>query len=953
MSINIQEMTNFSLSTEIESDMRIYPISQPKDKLTDFLERIVKTKPLLGMAVISEKNFKVVEEQALKAIKHLCANTDVKDIGHLAIFMSIIQYAKKWERSENSKFWEYICEQLGYKYSDSLYSILTNSVKKSCESYQRFFITGSNGTDDSWMNLFGLGSGRRVIKENKDYYRSTVLAHAIAPRKSFFALCDFLEKFYKNNLDCSFYFGDPAIRRMTEVLRGRCQDATIEQDKEIQGNVSGIQIGLKSLLIQRPIYMYSFLTSVLQSMDTLLSGGELRCKDYTDVLLTQWYADKLSASSEKRSGSKHKRTTEIAFSYEKIRLSFILDENSEPALRIPSIRLASRENPTIIIYDGDTGIYRQSIGIYGNDYAVTSEELILPFSDLRNIHSNDIRIEMMVGNEKVFISDKNFWTGTLLFKDGKLISCKTVDEGNYVLFVSKTSTVKFDGDIERQRRSYFAQLYDFYMQGEASVYIDGALLCCFRPPFGSLQFKLPKSDADYIIDGIRYSIYARKNLSITAVGTLRDTDFVAETDEGTALYIKSDIDGEFQIEPPVNNGRYTIMLIDSKTKHILDEKNIFIVNHFDVTFDKPYYLENAEDGTLTISIDDKFMNIPLSGHKSKGMIPYDKAELFVQIPQIRLLLDGNSLPGHPVWKGDISPASQLRVICPSTVDASLMLGGTSIGRTKISNGFEYAIGNAIQAYDGDKTKLSVDLSVAGNIHHMFYVMCKPCLMDEPQFSLHGNTLLWLNPHSFVGSKETKLRFAFQPQNGRAIKFIVAQCESVLFRDFPEKSERYNVVVSAVMETAFGENNVSLYEGTVIFGNKYEVIFRGEILKITRVIEDGEYTVIKPVFIDNIRFINQENLDFTDLSGEYAHYTGNLYFKTRNGIRYFTDFNPVDIYLVNDTAGRLYISFNEREGLFVDIRDEKELYKHIDPPKHLAKYFFMPDFFEYEIDKEMH
>ena len=287
MSINTQKMTDFSLSTEIESDMRIYPMPQPKDKLTvsGFLEQIVGTRPLLGMEVISERNFKKVEELALKAIKYLLWDTDVEDIGHLAIFVSIIQYAKKWERSENSKFWTYICEQFGYRHSDELYKILTSSIKKSCERYQRFFITTLNGAgwglSDIFQDLFG--NGRRILKENRDCYYPTVLAHAIVPCKSFFALCDFLEKFYKNNLDCSVYSDDPAIWRMTEVLCGRCQEATIEQDREIQGNVSGIQIGLKSLLIQRPIYMCSFLTSVLQSMDTLLSGDELGNKDYTDV----------------------------------------------------------------------------------------------------------------------------------------------------------------------------------------------------------------------------------------------------------------------------------------------------------------------------------------------------------------------------------------------------------------------------------------------------------------------------------------------------------------------------------------------------------------------------------------------------------------------------------------------------------------------------------------------
>ncbi|MDD4142932.1 MAG: hypothetical protein PHR20_09145, partial [Bacteroidales bacterium] len=136
---------------------------------------------------------------------------------------------------------------------------------------------------------------------------------------------------------------------------------------------------------------------------------------------------------------------------------------------------------------------------------------------------------------------------------------------------------------------------------------------------------------------------------------------------------------------------------------------------------------------------------------------------------------------------------------------------------------------------------------------------------------------------------------------------------------------------------------------------YEVIFRGETLRITRVIEAGMYTDIKPVFIDNIRFVGQENLGFTDLSGEYAHYTGKIYINTWNDKIYFTELNPVDIYLVNSLVGRIHVSFDNGEGLFVDksVEYATKLYEYANPPQCLAQHLFIPDFFEYEINKEIH
>jgi hypothetical protein len=187
-----------------------------------------------------------------------------------------------------------------------------------------------------------------------------------------------------------------------------------------------------------------------------------------------------------------------------------------------------------------------------------------------------------------------------------------------------------------------------------------------------------------------------------------------------------------------------------------------------------------------------------------------------------------------------------------------------------------------------------------------------------------------------------------------ITLSISPTERILSENFPAGSEWYHYKVIALTDTTFGENKKELADGYVIFGDKAAVVFRGETLKITQVLEEGVHTKIKPVYAEEISYIGTENLGYTDLSGEYAHYTAKLFFITRNGKRYFTDLNPVDIYLVNETAGRIHISFDDGAGLFVDKSGDYgiELYKHADPPPKLARYFFIPDFFEYEYSKEM-
>lgn len=927
---------------EIEKDMRISLRAAKSGKVSvqDYVEAIAARYPLLGAAVLEESSRKAVESTALQAIKISLDHKKVHNWAHLAVFLTIIQYAKGWERASNTGFWAYIAEQFGYKDSQQMYGVLTTSVKEACRSYNRLFVVDPNG-DNS--------------------YYSTVLAHSLAPNKSVFALFDFLVKFYKNNLDCSVYEDDPAIDRMVGVLRDRCNGASVEQDDDIRGNVYGIQVGLKVLLTTRPGYMKHFLTKTLKQMGKILSGDELPSKDYVDVLLTQWFIGKLTepastaTTSVKRSVPAHKRTTDIAFSYGKIKVEYILDDEGEPAIRIPSIRLASRDNPVLRIFSNADMVYQHTIGIYGNDYAATSEETIVPLSDISDADFIRFYAEITIGGKEIYTSGNGLNATALLFKDSKLQTGKTIDEGNYVLFAPKLVNIKFQGNVERQRRSYFAQLIDIYIQGEVSVFADGRLLFCSRMPEGSLRFRLPQTQVEYVVRDISYPLFSRDEFSITAIGAFDGKNIVATIQSGEKLTIQSRYANLCQFSLPAENGGYTITLADESTGRVFDEARFYIVDSYYVAFDSDYYLESAEDGNVVFEVDDQKYELSLMGFASKVKIPVGNGDIQIQIPRIRLLLDDNPLPIEAVWKGEISPSSTLRVLCPETVAVSLLFANAPMPRRSTMGGFDYAIGNAVHAYDGNTDKVTVNLLVASDSIHMFDVAFKMSLTEPPQFNLTENTLTWLNSHSFMGDKNTRLKFVFQPRRGEAIILITPQDEKVLSEDFPTKSEQYRYQVVAQTETAFGVSETKLAEGAVIFGDRAAVIFRGEILKIEKILLDGEYTEIKPVYVDEITYVGIENLGYTDLSGDYAHYTAKLFFITQNGKRYFTDLNPVDIYLVNEKAGRLHLSFNDGEGLFIDKSSgyKAELYKHTDPPQKLARYFFFPDFFEYEYSKEMH
>jgi hypothetical protein len=426
---------------------------------------------------------------------------------------------------------------------------------------------------------------------------------------------------------------------------------------------------------------------------------------------------------------------------------------------------------------------------------------------------------------------------------------------------------------------------------------------------------------------------------------LDDKEIIATTQNGEILDIQNKDLKQCQFSLPAENGSYIVAMTDKMSGKIYDEVKFCVVNNFSFSFDRDYYLESAEDGIATIDIGEEHYELPLADKGSKAKIAYNDGEIQVDIPRIRFLLDGKPLPKNAVWKNIISPQSILRVFCPKTLDLFLLFANSPMERYKNLGVYDYTIGNSVQAYDGDSKLVPIKLCVANDTIRLFDIIFKMSLTEKPSFNLTGNTLTWLNSHAFMGDTTTPLKFEFQSKYGQPITMSAKQGQKLLSEDFPSESKHYHFKVAALNDSAFGIMETLLAEDDIIFGDRAAVIFDNKILRINEVIYNGKNITIKPVFADKITYVGNENLGFTDLSGNYGHYTANLFFNTMNGKVYFRDLNPVDIYLVNETAGRLHISFDEGEGLFIDMtKCIPELFKHVNLPTNIARYLKIPDFF---------
>lgn len=269
-----------------ESDMDIYqntsylkilPVSNlllfsnPKteeEKYNNYIKDIYANNPLLGNAIISDKDRTYITSKATNAIE----SNNINDKTKLSIALAIIYIAQNWEVKDGS-LWEYIIEKLGFKFNPRIYDVLTKIVKEALTLGKRFFV------DDT---------------KHHDYYNS-VLIHALAPKESFFAYFDLMFDFYKEILKDNYNDSDEIINKLINQLRHRLlkfynntdTSNKTDPDENIISNNKVFQIGtgIKILIKYKPDFMSKLSQNIIKDIHNI---NEISKETYLDLLLNEW-----------------------------------------------------------------------------------------------------------------------------------------------------------------------------------------------------------------------------------------------------------------------------------------------------------------------------------------------------------------------------------------------------------------------------------------------------------------------------------------------------------------------------------------------------------------------------------------------------------------------------------------------------------------------------------------
>jgi hypothetical protein len=236
-----------------------------------FVEKIFARYPLLGSYMISSKNLEILDQSVKNIIESVLKEPKLKLslLAEMKIMLLIVNYAKDWNNEETGEFWKYILSRLGYRdKSGKILLILQSSVERSMKMNSRLFIEDETGRG----------------------FKSTVVVHALATKKSWMYLFDFLFDFYKENLNWKYMSGDPLLTEMVRSLQQKLKGIQEDDSLSISSTVYSFQEGIRKLILMRPVFTVDLFDRLLSKIDSLINSEEKPVKTYEEQLCEEFGA---------------------------------------------------------------------------------------------------------------------------------------------------------------------------------------------------------------------------------------------------------------------------------------------------------------------------------------------------------------------------------------------------------------------------------------------------------------------------------------------------------------------------------------------------------------------------------------------------------------------------------------------------------------------------------------
>jgi hypothetical protein len=936
-----------------EEDMRVgHVLYGNENDLKVFLPNMISRNPLIGMERISPGVHNNLVRMSGKILINAYNDYLPNSYEKMLLSVTLINIAKRWTSDDEELFWNFAGRQLGFDKDarESLYATMCNAVFETMKSHHRFFLQDR--------------------KTNKREFYSTIMAHALATRDSTYALFDFLFDFYWENLRGRVIKGDSAVGVMASELRKRFDENDEPRNVLLKGKYSGIHAGLAAIIVKRPNFFRKLAEEILMKIDRLAAGSRLENATYLDELLNSWSGQRSSldiARAAPRRGPK----LPLAVAYDEIRPRYEVADSNSVNLVIPSARLDAEPpgmDAAAEITCGESR-YVEALRVYGDEFARTIDEKRIAVSDLsRFASSRDLMIKVMItaGGKPIYSSGTSLYRDIIVFRGEDEIPLQSVGKGLYSIFSSSDRYLSFDESADdRVVPAHAGQMRAVKFEEKCGVAVDGRLVHAGSGK-DSLDVVIsaePCREATFLRRGSEYAIYTERFSVTVRLPERQDLGRYAFKLGGSEIPFRKCVvrhfDGmaECAIEatPDVSRGGIFDAAVTDGGQGGKEVLRICccLIEGLGVSFDRPYYFEDAHGGTVGIDTDSRRIEWPLGSGESV-IVPFEDGDLKIKVPlvfwrTVPSLWDAGKENRVMQWHASIPPETKLEVMCPDEVACKLKMGDNTIECAARENGLVvFNLGESLRSAEFGRdeeivqAELLLESADDNSSRELFPICLKETFEDIPKFEMRDGVLSLKNHWAFVGPSDGRLEYSFKGRVGES--YVVRAGDSVISPrcGLPHGNYQYRVLTLSGDETA-PEKKV-IMSGSCILGDVDIFHFDNKLLEIRRVRAGFKEFFIQPVYVESLEFV--ETRAQYDDGVYYPVYGGVCYSINRDDQKvYFgDDFNPVQIVIINGRDICLYKKNGGKPCLIYDSR-HKIVAETPDPKSGMVHY--IPDFYEYD------
>ena len=826
---------------DVEPDMRILD-TDARDKEVRH-RQIFADYPLVGLKVYTSEERKELLEDALKSLRKMHGSI-VKYVTpeeKEKVFLAAVEIVKNWDGAD-ATFTEYLCKCMGVP--EDWY-----------EDIVKCFNTGKLFNNDE----------RWIYKDSQKENKSTLLIHALSPRKSWNSLLDLVDIFYRETLDSCYEESDPAIDMFMEALADKFRGAKGRSKNSVKIGAKAYQIqeGIQKLVVERPKYSKVLIQRILSRLEDTIDQRVEAPQDYLDQLLDDWYMQKIERAIDYQRKSRNARRYEVAGTRESIHPKYRLNDEEELVLDLPNIRQRQASTAYINLFlesadDSISVLMHHSLDVYQSDFVTTLRgttvdlEKVLAKSAEQTERECCLRLEIWCDDNLLYNSEKELYRSCWLFEGDAERKAQNCQLGEYRVLVPNGSTIADDAGLQTlYEKPYGYKLCLFDLQEDASVFINGITLGNQKKK-DKLWVKLPDvhRELEYVKDGRIYQVCDEQQnqakIEVIVPENLQANQFILRCDDVEYPLVKltSTTLGTSQVfEFPLaetGEGAVIQILEPEKERQVVDECAFICIPALKGEFNKLvyYHADDYKQAYLSVTENDKAeQKYPFGANDEQVKIPYGKGTLCFAIPKLTV---GYWPKGErsklAAWQNDwywhkSLEDVALKVNVPDYIKCKVYLGEQPVEPMKIENGYDLdamiRVGSEKdhQALTAriEKDGQSVDISLGTIVYKTMF------MNNMLEIKVDGEDQLIWKHGRYIGEANNNLKLILSV-DGQDVEYDLSLEEPLIQKNCPLLG-KYEYKIVREKHSFLGTERVLMSRGEVTLGDITRIRFKNKRIKL--------------------------------------------------------------------------------------------------------------------------